>query len=54
MNDPITESQGDEIIQLLQSILNAIENIAKDTSSIEFEVKFELHRIREALSGLKR
>lgn len=53
MDNPMTEEQGRKIITLLGDILCELKKVVKDSSSLEFEVKFELHRIREALNGLK-
>ncbi len=51
---PMTEEQGDKIISLLETILQELEKVANNTSSIEFEVKFELSRIRDAVNGISR
>ena len=53
MSEPLTEEQGDRIIDLLESVLSELQQIAKDANSIEFEVKFELSRIRESITHLK-
>ena len=54
MTEPITEEQGDKIVALLNGILCELKNISQNSSSIEFEVKFELQKIRERLTDLKR
>jgi len=53
MSDPMTEEQGRKIIGLLNDILYELKKVAKDSSSIESEVKFELPKIREHLIDLK-
>ena len=50
--DPMTARQGDEIIRLLKDILYELKGIAKDSSSIESEVKFEISKIRKTIEKL--
>ena len=52
-SDPMTEEQGDEIIGLLKDLLYELKKVTKDSSSVESEIRFELHRIRESLTNLK-
>lgn len=51
-SDPMTEEQGHKIISLLGDILRELKQIGKDTSSTEWQIKYELPEIRKTLKNL--
>jgi DNA-binding ferritin-like protein (Dps family) len=51
-SDPMTKEQGDKIIDLLEKILDSLEDIARDASSLETTVGSDLKTGNDTLNDI--